>query len=283
MKPTEILSQLTSTLATLGKVVLLSRPCAIKKVKEKGKTLIIMGNGPSLRQTIDRNYTTLMKHDRMAVNFAGNAPEFSILRPDHYILADPHFFQGIKKDANVKKLWENLQHVSWPMTLHVPAGKKGKIPEEVKLPEEVTVVRFNMTPGEGFGAIVNPLYRRGLAMPRPRNVMIPAIMEGIRCGYDRIYLTGADHTWMHTLYVDDENRVVSIQPHFYKDNRKELDRVANEYKGYHINDILGSMATAFRSYHLIKDYAKREGIDIVNATEGSMIDAFRRLPLSDLK
>ena len=284
MKISNILKNIWESAATVGKVVLLSRrPSSAARKETEHNTLIIMGNGPSLRQTIDRNFTTLMKHDRMAVNFAGNAPEFFTLKPTDYILADPHFFEGVESDENVGKLWKNLSEVTWPMRLHIPVKMKGKLPRKYPLPKDVTLTYFNLTPGEGFNCITYPLFRSGLAMPRPRNVMIPAIMEGIRNGYRHIYLTGADHTWMHSLFVDEQNRVVSIQPHFYKDNSKELDRVAKEYEGYHLHDILQSMTVAFRSYHQIADYARKTGVEIINATEGSMIDAFRRRPLSDLK
>lgn len=286
MKISQLLKNSFDSVATLAKVAIMSRrPSrgAMRKHQNKAKTLIIMGNGPSLRKTIDTNFTTLMKHDRMAVNFAGNAPDFFNIRPTDYILADPHFFNGYASDENVRKLWKNLSAVTWPMRLHLPAPMKKSIPHEIKLPSEITLSFFNLTPGEGFGFVTAPLYRRGLAMPRPRNVLIPAIMEGIRSGYGKIYITGADHTWMHSLYVDDKNRVVSIQPHFYKDDAKELDRVAKEYEGYHLHDILRSMVIAFKSYHLISDFARGEGVEIFNSTEGSMIDAFRRVPLSDLK
>ena len=283
MKISEIIRKTFDTAATIGKVMLKSRIPSGKNTDRGSDQLIIMGNGPSLRQTIDRNFTTLMKYDRMAVNFAANAPEFFTLRPTDYILADPHFFNGKENDGNVWKLWNHLKEVSWPMRLHVPATMRKRMTGIAKLPEEIKILYFNMTPGEGFESIIHPLFGMGLAMPRPRNVMIPAIMEGIRAGYRKIYLTGADHTWTQSLYVDERNRVVSIQPHFYKDDSKELDRVAKEYEGYHLHDILGSMTVAFRSYHETASFAEKKGVEIVNATEGSMIDAFRRGPLSDLR
>ena len=114
-------------------------------------------------------------------------------------------------------------------------------------------------------------------MPRPRNVLIPSLMVGLRMGYRRIVIVGADHTWTRTLSVDDQNRVVSIQPHFYKDNDKEQERVASVYRDVRLHEVLGSMAIAFRSYHAIADYAARCDVSILNATPGSFIDAFPRL------
>ena len=275
------MTNLAETLLTLGKVIVKSRPVEKSDADHKGKRLVIMGNGPSLRDTLDESRGVLESHDTMAVNFAANTPEYFMLRPRHYILADPHFFKGeeldLKKDPNVETLWSNLRKTDWEMTLHVPAGCRPAVPYNVR------VRHFNMTPAEGSDALCHALFRRGLAMPRPRNVLIPAIMEGIRDGYSEIWLVGADHTWPHTLYVDDLNRVVSVQPHFYEDNRKELDRVAAEYAGIHIHDVLGSMTVAFRSYHDIRRYADREGVGIFNATPGSLIDAFTRRSLKDLE
>lgn len=277
--------KLIDTLLTLAKVGLRSRHFSgsdgkmRKPVKdsERAGSLIIMGNGPSLRQTIDENGDWLRANDTMAVNFAANAPEFFDLKPKHYILADPHFFGGAATDPNVARLWENIAKADWPMTIHLP-GMVSARPElvPVKLPANITREYYNLTPGEGYDAVCHYLYRHGLAMPRPRNVLIPAIMEGIRAGYKNITLVGADHTWPHSLYVDDNNRVVTVQPHFYKDNPQELDRVADVYAGIKLYQVLESMMIAFRSYHDIRRYADSIGVSIVNATPGSLIDAFPR-------
>lgn len=264
------MKKIIESVLTLGKVALRSRPVGSGRRHETGGRLIVMGNGPSLRDTIDSHGDSLRGCDTAAVNFAAVAPEFACLRPRHYVLADPHFFKG--DDTNLTRLWERLAMTDWPMTLHLPVG--GKVP--VSLPVNVDLQRFNMTPGEGSALITHPLYRLGLAMPRPRNVLIPAIMEGIRDGYGEIYIVGADHTWPHTLYVDDRNRVVTVQPHFYEENPRELDRIAEAYAGVRIHDVLGSMATAFRSYHSIREYAEKRGVKIYNATPGSLIDAFTR-------
>ena len=267
---------------TLAKAALRSRPPGRSLRRQKGGTLVVMGNGPSLRQCIDAHGNLLEAMDTAAVNFAANTPEFRRLRPRHYVLADPHFFRREgAADPNVARLWENLRKADWQMTLHVPTRQR--LPETALLPENVAVQRFNMTPGDGADPLSRALYRAALAMPRPRNVLIPALMEGIRDGYSEIYIVGADHSWPHTLYVDGRNRVVTVQPHFYKDNPAELDRIASAYENVRIHDILGSMATAFRSYHAIARHARTLGVDVYNATPDSLIDAFGRKGLEDLK
>lgn len=274
------LTALGSSMASLLKVGLMSRGVSYSTPDIKDKTLIILGNGPSLRKTIANDLDVLVGSDLMAVNFAANSPEFFRLRPKYYMLADRHFFNSLASDPNVRKLWENFSRVSWPMTLLLPAQMRHFVKPLLMNAPEIKLWFFNLTPVEGFGWLKHLLFKSGMGMPRPRNVLIPAIMEGIRLGYKKIYLCGADHNWTKTLDVDSENFVVSIQPHFYEDNEEEYKRVRETYKGLRLHDVLGSMTIAFRSYWEIASYAGKRGVEIINATPGSMIDAFPRADLS---
>lgn len=271
-------TQTARSMASLVKVVLLSRRTRRDAPAPQGREIIILGNGPSLRQFIDRDSAFMESRDRMAVNFAANTPEFARIRPERYILADPHFFATDGGDPNVERLWQNLCNAGWTLTLHIPARMAAhpRVREFTAAVENHATATFNLTPADGFGPLRRALYARRLAMPRPRNVMIPAIMAAIHAGYRRIYLAGADHTWSRTLSVDDSNRVVSVQPHFYTDTESERQRVSTEYAGYRLHDILHSLCVAFGSYHLIADFARRRGISIINITPGSFIDAFPR-------
>lgn len=264
-----------SSLKSLAKMAIQSRRCDIKPVAAPGESLIVMGNGPSLADTMRDNAEALASHPLLAVNFAINAPEFLELRPEFYILADPVFFNDLT-NANVRRLWDNFSSaVTWPLTLFVPA--KVRIP--VKTGANVTVRRFNPVGVEGFAWFENIAFRTGAGMPRPRNVLIPAIMTGIALGFKTIYIVGADHSWSKTLEVSDENVVISVQPHFYKDNEAEHTRVASVYKNIRLHEIMYSFYVAFRSYFTIRRFADSRGVTIYNSTPSSFIDAFPRRPL----
>ncbi len=272
-----MIKKIIDGIASFGKVLLLSkRPSAAGT--PKSEPLIIMGNGPSLRDTIANHSDILKKSRTLAVNFAANADSYFDLRPDIYVLADPHFFRtdddGVSADPNVRRLWDNIASTDWDITLYVPC--KVKLPGKIFQNHHITLKRYNLTPGEGLSGPIHWLYRKGLAMPRPRNVLIASLMIALREGFRTIYIVGADHTWSRDLWVDDKNRVISVQKHFYKDNDKEFERVAQEYAGYHLHDILNSLTIAFRSYHQIAEYATKIGAKIINCTPGSFIDAFFR-------
>lgn len=269
------LSALNATIASILKIILLSRPASVRRTAGKDDELVILGNGPSLNNTIADHGDFLGARRKLAVNFAANTPVFTQLKPDFYVLADPHFFHP-DGDANVNRLWQALTAVDWRMTLYLPV--KEAAPDGFSNPN-VTIERYNLTPVEGFRCFSHTAYRRLWGMPRPRNVLIPSIMLSIAAGFRTIYVAGADHSWMQTISVDDRNRVVSVQPHFYKDNEREKARVSGEYSNYPLHQIVYSFYVAFRSYHTIQEYAVKRQVRIFNITPGSFIDAFPRKKL----
>lgn len=276
-------SKTGQSLKSVAKVALLSRPHSLSRAPEAGRLpLIVMGNGPSLRDAIARHSQLLSSLPAMAVNFAANAPEFVTLQPGYYILADPHFFDNAD-DPNVSRLTESLaMKVSWPMKLLVPATARKKVSPRILANKHISVETYNAVGAEGWEWLEDALFRRGLAMPRPRNVLIPALMTAMEMGFDTIYVTGADHSWTQTLSVNERNEVVSIQPHFYKEEESEKRRVATEYLRYPLHSILFSFYVAFRSYFAIRRHADRRGVKIYNATPGSFIDAFERRSLDSI-
>ena len=281
MKVSDFFSRLAATLKSCVKIAVQSRPVSkIPSCCKGGDRLVVLGNGPSLRKTIEECGSKLREMPTMAVNFMANAPEFAAIRPDYYVLADPHFFHGIEND-NVALLWKNLANVDWPMTLCVPARMRKTARRFLSQNGSGTtnvpdIATFNFVGIEGFGWFERLAYRWRLGMPRPRNVLIPSIMTAINAGFKEILIAGADHSWLETIRVTDDNHVVSVQPHFYTDSKKELVRSEKEYQGYHLHDILYSFYTAFRSYHIIQAYAQSRDVKILNITPGSYIDAFPR-------
>ena len=72
---------------------------------------------------------------------------------------------------------------------------------------------------------------------------------------------------------------MSVQPHFYRDNDAEHQRVASVYKNVRLHELLLSFHIAFKAYFDVDEYARYIGANIYNATPGSFIDAFPRKSL----
>lgn len=265
---------LCETLTSLVKLCLHPRRASVSAAP-RPRPLIILGNGPSLNDTLASSLPALESHPLMAVNFFANSPLFARLKPEFYVLADPHFFAN-PDDPNVSRLMTSLAAADWPLTLFLPFGAAAPA-----LGANVRVERFPMTAVEGSARLERLAYSARLAMPRPRNVLIPSIMLGVWLGFTEIYIVGADHSWPTTVSVNERNEVVSVQPHFYKEDNRELERIRVNYLHRPLHDVMLSWYIAFRSYHQIERWAARRSVSIFNATPGSFIDAFTRKRLPD--
>ena len=180
-------------------------------MKALPRGIVILGNGPSLNDTVARSADFLAARDLLAVNFAACTPLFKQLRPRYYLLADNHFFKALDQ-PNVAKLWGQHSRYrprhdafrSFSRQIAATARKSASYHSPIQYHADL----------EGFPAFENLCFDMGLGMPRPRNVLIPSIMMAIGMGYKQIYIAGADHSWTRTLSVDDDNNVVSVQPQF---------------------------------------------------------------------
>ena len=269
------------TALSIVKLILKSRPCSMPPYSKGDDEIVILGNGPSLNDTMALHKDFLRERHLLAVNFAANTPIFQELKPCFYMLTDPVFFTRTDMD-NVQILWSNFANsVDWDMTLFIPTSARinKQWKELLASNKHITLCTYNMTPVEGFHWFENMAYSRQWGMPRPRNVLIPSIMQAIAMRYKTIYIAGADHSWTKTLSVDDENRVVSIQPHFYKEAKSEEERIRVDYMNIKLHEVLESMCIAFRTYHTIQRYAKTVGTDVINITPNSFIDSFPRKKL----
>lgn len=275
------ITQSWHTALSIVKIVLQSRPCDTPPQANTNDELMILGNGPSLNNTMQNHKDFLLSRHLLAVNFAANTPIFTELRPKFYMLTDPHFFVRMEQE-NVKQLWENFaKKVDWDMTLFIPTKVKrcGEWFSLARSNKNISICTYNMTPIEGLQWFENLAYNHRWGMPRPRNVLIPSLMQAIAMQYKKVYLAGADHSWLKTLSVDDDNRVVSIQPHFYKEAKSEEERIKKDYMSIPLHQVLKSMYIAFRTYHVIRRYADYRGVEILNITPDSFIDAFKKLKL----
>lgn len=278
----DFVSQTGQSLKSVVKLVLQSRRSSVSRADRNGRPLLILGNGPSLARNIAEDMEILRANDTLAVNFAANTDEILAICPRYYLLMDPYFFNPNPTDPNLARLFDRLNRlVTWDMTLFIPTRRNaGSLGIDNK---HIHVEQFNPVGVEGYSWLVRLAIRCRRGLPRPRNVLIPAIMIGIWLGYKEIYLLGADHSWLRTLDVDEDNNVISIQPHFYKDGEEEHKRVATMFRDIRLHELLGSFTLAFKGYHAIRRYTDTCDVDIYNATPGSYIDAFPRRGIDRLK
>lgn len=266
------------TLLSLIKIPLMSRrPSKLPALPEGGKEIVILANGPSLSSTVENHKDFLDGKILLAVNLFATSPLFTELRPQLYIIADPLFW--IVDDKREAVFGSLAEKTDWPLQLFVPARALSDPkwrPIVAKNPN-ITVNIYNTTPVEGFFSFEKWAYRTGLGMPRPHNVLIPAIATALRLPVKKIYLAGADHSWLPEITVTDDNEVLMHQKHFYDRDSSKADTVKKEnLDSAHLHTILYHMHVAFKAYFILRHYAASLGKEIINITPGSFIDAFKR-------
>ncbi len=273
------LENLGKSLLSLPKILLWSRKVRLPKAETD--ELVILGNGPSLQNFLKNHRDFLNGKQSLAVNHFADTEAFTEVKPDFYVINVPEFWtENIDADVAKKrdKLIKNLaEKTGWDMYLLLGVGaKKSKKWRDFKNPH-LKIRYFNATPVEGFRWFRHFCYRKNCGMPRPHNVLIPSLINAVNMGFKKIYVTGADHSWLEEIFVADDNTVYLTQRHFYDAQTARPDVMKKMGKNKRkLHEILHKFMLAFRGYFDIDDYARSQNVEIINITPNSFIDAFKR-------
>ncbi len=280
----QFLQQSSQSFETLIRVWLLSKWFVKKPQQAQDSTLVILGNGPSLEETLTAYPNVISGKALLAVNHFASTDLYIELKPKYYIFSAPDLWLDDIDSHFVeqsKVLFDNLAgKTNWGIDLFVPfeARKHARWRGQLKSNSHIKITYYNNVPCEGWRWWSHYTFRRMLGMPRPHNVMIPSMMMGLAMGFRKIYLLGADHSWLSQISVDDQNRALVNQKHFYDKDDSTSKPLDNRGKGARrLHEILHKFMLAFKGYFILNEYAKSQKVQILNATPGSFIDAFDRI------
>lgn len=273
------LETLWQTFLSVVKILLQSKwNTSLPTQFSNNEELVILANGPSLNSTVQNSNDFICDKTLLAVNFAVTSPMFEQLKPELYLIADPLFW--IVPEKREQLFGTLAEKTTWEMTLFVPyRALKDKMWQPlIAKNQNIKLCIYNTTPIEGFKFFCNFIFKRGYGVPRPHNVLIPSIAIGLRLPFKRIYLAGADHSWLPEVTVTDDNVVLMHQKHFYDQNKSKSETVKQEnLKSARLHTILYHMYVAFKSYFVLKDFADTQDKEVINITPNSFIDAFKRM------
>lgn len=278
---------LTSSVMSLVRVLVLSRPTS--PFKTNHSSCVVLGNGPSLTTTISKHRQWLESQPLTAVNLFCVSDEYEKLKPEYYVLQAPEFYMerppSKAHEDSRERLWMSLmQKTSWPLDLLLPVQAKtsmflskmtGLIGHEF-----IRIHYYNPTPVEGFSWVSHLLFSMGGGMPRPHNVLLPAVFLMLKAGIKTIYIVGADHSWHETIQVSDKGANID-HVHFYDRKEERFPMLKLDGKPYFIHDMFRKWHLAFKGYHALQAYANHTRSHILNASERSYIDAFPRVSITD--
>jgi hypothetical protein len=260
----------------------LSRRSFSNPIKKKySGTVAVLANGPSLKEVVphlivDDEFKDV---DFIVMNFFAFDDAFFKIKPKHYCLADPIFFQESHRIDEVRKLFALLQNnVDWELTIYVPKTQYRQfIRFSGMTNKKVSIVGLNCVPYTGFESLRNVFYKKGLAMPRLQTVANMAIYIAINCNYPEIKLYGVDHNFFDSWCVNDQNQLCSKYTHFNDATEHIKPFLDCDGSVIKISKYLKLLSYMFKSHDLLADYAKYLKVNILNCTEGSMIDSYERV------
>ncbi|MGI9544563.1 MAG: hypothetical protein ACR2MX_14980 [Cyclobacteriaceae bacterium] len=275
-------------------MTLLSKFKSVLPDDQQYKECVILGNGPSLNDTLEKCPDFLEGRALFAVNFFARTSAFEKLQPKYYVICSPEYFVGEQKKEWVEDRLKTFKILAestrWELHLFVPTlAKKNKEWQRIlETNTNIKIFYFNNTPVEGPPAFRHFLFRKNLGMPRPHNVLIPSIFLALNLEFKKIYLAGADHSWTREISVNDQNQVLIGQKHFYDAETTQETLGKNKpaaqamYLGgtnqtRKLHEVLIKFVRSFQSYWVLKSYAASLDASIINITPGSYIDAFERL------
>lgn len=268
---------------SLAKVIVrLHRKTALPGAKED--SCILLGNGPSLKTSLDQNPDFFRKHPLICVNSFSLTNEYTELKPSYCVILDPGFWMS-SESVVINTVQSLIEKTSWPLIIMIPreARRSALFSGLEKQNNNIKVIYFNYTVFKGFTKISHFFYKRNIAMPQSQNVLVAALFLGINIGYKNIYLFGADHTWHENLHIDENNVLCVKHIHFYE--KEEKVSYVPFYKSLHskavfrMDEIFLLFTKTFHGYVALDKYAKSRGCIIYNASKISFIDAFKRIKL----
>lgn len=249
-----------------------------------GKQAVIIGNGPSLNTTIEKHIDFLRANDCFMVNQSVKSSFFELIQPCYYVMADPFYFQKDNMPGLAQEIDQNMsQKLKWDMTLLVPKFGEGSlfINEQKKNPK-LNILYYSSTFALDCDGIskkkIFEYWDNNIASPLSQTVLNTATSLAISMRYSKIYLVGADTSWIESLMVDQEtNDLYTMDKHFYGDRKILISNYSSEKSN--IAEELDGIKRSFASYQILKEYAQSSGCQLYNASEYSLIDCLERCKL----
>ena len=270
--------QFINTGISLLKVLVKSR--AVRNMPTASQSrLLVLGTGPSFKTSLEKNLHYFQSHPVLVVNSFSITETYKQIKPAYYTMLDPGIWFGEIEVMNntLKAIQEDT---TWPMVLFLPR-EAGHSPKIKKLTNpNLTICYINYVVFKGFPSVAHYFFRKHLAMPQSQNVLVASLFLGVSVGFQKIELFGADHNWHEQLHVDDSNKVNIKHIHFYEQEERikyvPFWKMAHSKETFRMDEIFHAWAKVFHGYVTVQNYAQERGVEVVNRSELSLIDAFNR-------
>jgi len=258
--------------------------------KKTTDTIIVLGNGPSLKEQLESSLCFLSSNTCICVNSFVLTEFYTKIKPRIYILIDPGYFVVVN-DSEIEQehlsVFNNLySKTTWNIDLIVNSKYKNndRILSLIKN-QNINVLFINQdnyatyqTKNEQF-----KLFNKNKISVPAQTVLNTAIYLGIFWRYKNVILIGADTSWHEDVRVDQKtNQVYFEDKHFYDTKRMLIYSDTERTIPIKFHEELQNICNALKSYWLLREYADFNSVSVFNASGKSWIDAFERKTLEEI-
>lgn len=251
--------------------------------KTESGSIYVMGNGPSLKESLGLILQSKEQKKFFAVNDFAASDLYKKVKPSYYILVDNAYWvkdeKATERDLELRRqvFTSLIDNTDWELGLFIPdfAYKKGYFNHLMKNK------RISLIPFSRFSIKCehSDFYFKNLKKNNTayfNNVLANAIYCAINLGFDELNILGAEHSWTKDIRVNEKNQVCTIKKHFFENDSDLIPWQKSDGSYFTMYEILSSLTLHFQAYELLEEYAKRNNVKIYNITPGSFIDAFER-------
>ena len=219
------------------------------------------------------------------VNSACLSPKFIEFKPERFFLIDPAFFYSNlipskhpEQRAQVDEVLSRIAEMTnWPMIVIVPwYHRNSDSLKSIANNPFITINGLSVNDCRGSWCTGNHFgFRFGFLNPVYRNVLVAAILYNLRCDHKKVFVWGANSNWLKNCVVDSDNQVL----HSIEHTESQVSGIVllnSDGTRQHYHTYLKQLSTTFEQYHVLQKFSKAIGKEIINITDASFIDAFKR-------
>jgi len=260
-----------------------------KKVSDIGweyndyKKTILLGNGPSLKDDIEKVIEESKESEVYVLNYFAVTNYFLKIKPEYYVLTDRMFWsqnanEDIKKDN--EELYFHLDKVDWRMNLICPESGFEWISNRLRANKNIKVLKVHSVNIEFKTEKINLFaLNKNFITPHFINGLVMVLWHAIYKNSIDIEIYGADFSLFKEYYIDQKtNDLYTSASHFYK-NTKAQDNASFKYPNETkkmLHTRLYQQWSSFYQMYLLSKIAKMKQIKITNLSSNSFLDSFER-------
>lgn len=263
----------------------------VNNIQKTSDKLIVIGNGPSLNDSLKEQKSGVVENDCIVVNQFCETDYYTEIKPNYYLLADPAYFksfdnltEGDRKEVSAF-IEAIMNKTTWDINLIVPSFAMGcELLNRAKENKFIHVFFYNMTMAVSPTSLQEKYeaWDKNLIAPPAQTCLNTCVWLGVFLRYKKIYLIGADTTWMEELHVDQEtNELYFYDTHFYGKKKVPLYSDVEGRIPQKLHEQLNCISVALSLYWDLKYYADYVGVKVFNASKYSLIDAYDRKKVID--